>query len=204
MDRSTIEYYNQNARELFHRYSNANTGMSTYFTRAFPVKKSKILDIGCGSGRDMMILSELGYIVNGVDASWEMLTMIAEHYPRFKDRLMHLALPELAELKGLFEGILCSAVLMHIAANQLTTASQRIYELLVPRGRLLISLPHHRPEVDPISHRDGDNRLFTSVNSILDHFQTSDWQLLQHWQDEDSLGRKLRWLTLLYEKIGES
>jgi|LSQX01.3.fsa_nt_gb 2-polyprenyl-3-methyl-5-hydroxy-6-metoxy-1,4-benzoquinol methylase len=52
MDKETLDYYKNNANEIFQRYENATEGIDQFFRMAFS-PKSKVLDIGVGSGRDM-------------------------------------------------------------------------------------------------------------------------------------------------------
>ena len=58
---NTLDYYNKNSEEYFN--STLNVDMTnTYkpFLKLVP-KDGKILDLGCGSGRDSMNFMKLGY-----------------------------------------------------------------------------------------------------------------------------------------------
>jgi len=88
MDRQTIEHYDRHAAELGARYrSMQDAHRQKHFGEAFPNKGARILDVGSGSGRDVSLLHGLPF---------------------------GLPLAEDADAGGPFDGILCSAVLMHV------------------------------------------------------------------------------------------
>ena len=69
---NTLDYYNKNSEEYFN--STLNVDMTnTYkpFLKLVP-KGGKILDLGCGSGRDSMNFMKLGYEVTAVDGAKEL------------------------------------------------------------------------------------------------------------------------------------
>lgn len=66
---STIQYYDENAREFISR--TLNSDMSNIYKRfqQFLPEKATILDVGCGSGRDSRYFLNNGYSVSSFDAS---------------------------------------------------------------------------------------------------------------------------------------
>jgi hypothetical protein len=52
MDRSTIYYYNKNAEKLAELYETADISVIHTLLLRFLSEKARILEIGCGSGRD--------------------------------------------------------------------------------------------------------------------------------------------------------
>lgn len=66
MDQSTIKFYRENAKEVAERYESVVSDLSKHFSAAFNTGL-RILDIGCGSGRDLSVLQKLGYDCYGVD-----------------------------------------------------------------------------------------------------------------------------------------
>ena len=77
MDQATLEYYARHAREVSERYEGVGSddGIAYYVRYAFP-EPCKILDVGCGSGRDAARLLANGYDVYGVEpcVQWFMLS----------------------------------------------------------------------------------------------------------------------------------
>ena len=56
MDKQTKQYYADNAEHLAALYNWVKVGVSRYFNRAF-TKGDKVLDLGCGTGRDPCALT---------------------------------------------------------------------------------------------------------------------------------------------------
>ncbi|MES0490758.1 MAG: methyltransferase domain-containing protein [Leptospirales bacterium] len=167
VDELTQEYYKNSATNLTGLYDKAKNGITDLVESVFPDKSGKYLDIGAGSGRDLARLLEKGYDAIGVEPVVEMRDQAVGYYNNLKDRLFAGSLPELDSLKALkanepdpkYSGILCSAVLQHIAREDLFNSVFTIKNLLKEKGRLLISLPASRPNRKS-EERDEHDRLF--------------------------------------------
>ena len=73
MDKPTIDFYNLHANEQAALYETAD--MSSMYNRLATLlkDKGKILEIGCGSGRDARALANMGFSVVATDASEGMI-----------------------------------------------------------------------------------------------------------------------------------
>ena len=74
----TIEYYNQNA-DMFAQGTRLVdfTVVQERFSKMLPVG-SRILDFGCGSGRDTKYFLEKGYRVEATDGSFELCKLASD------------------------------------------------------------------------------------------------------------------------------
>ena len=74
----TIEYYNQNA-DMFAQGTRLVdfTVVQERFSKMLPVG-SRILDFGCGSGRDTKYFLEKGYLVEATDGSFELCKLASD------------------------------------------------------------------------------------------------------------------------------
>jgi len=177
------------------------SGVSRYFKEAF-IAGSTVLDLGAGSGRDMALLLEMGFDAYGIDASQEMVKSAAEHLPALKDRIICASiLSNELFFNREFDGILCSAVLMHITGDWINEAAVCIRNNLKENGRLLISVPVKRDDLDS-EGRTPDGRLFI-MRSIEDYtrlFELHGFTKIGYYEEGDSLGRSgVTWGVAVYE-----
>jgi 2-polyprenyl-3-methyl-5-hydroxy-6-metoxy-1,4-benzoquinol methylase len=201
MDQSTLKYYSDNAAQVAERYESVVSNLSDHFAAAFS-KGGRILDIGCGSGRDLAVLHELGFECYGVDPTPEFVAIAQRNHPELVGRIELGELPVFqTQFDGDFDGVLCSAVLMHIDIEQLPATTAAIKSCLKQGGRLLYSVPSKRLDV-VASNRDANGRLFipdqaVRLNSL---FSNLGFIEIQSWTNSDSMGRDaVEWVSVLLE-----
>jgi len=202
MDNQTQEYYKNNATQLYERYQKCEGGISKYFS-VFD-KGSKVLDFGAGSGRDLSILLDLGLDAYGYEPCDEFRNIAISNNPIMAGRLLkNITKKDNGAYK--FEGILCSAVLMHIPDDKLSLTIKEISSLLKINGKLLISIPLVRNDIDKELQRDKDGRLFILRSSeiYIDMFKKYNICLINEFKNIDGLGRiDCSWSNLLFEGPG--
>lgn len=210
LDARTLNYYTAHSRQVAGRYLSVNGGVSDYFADAFN-GFGKILDIGCGSGRDMARLLQLGHDVAGIDACQAMLDIAAQTcrtagFPA-DGRLALDCLPELKSYgDASFDGLLCSAVLMHLPEEYLFDAIYGMRRVLRPGGRLLLSIPARRPDIDPKTRRDLHDRYFADLPpaKLKLLLERVGFRLLWEKETADAQGRpETAWATFLFQRPGD-
>ena len=201
MDKATVNYYSENAKTVAERYESVVSSLSKSFGEAFK-PKSKLLDIGCGSGRDLPLLAALGHDCFGIDATPEFVTLSQSLHSELTDKILQAALPNFdPPFGGDFDGALCSAVLMHIPESELVPAAVSIKRCLKKNGRLLYSVPSKRLDV-VTENRDANGRLFVpdQSNRLQTIFEQLGFSLISKWDNADSLGRdSVEWISVLME-----
>ena len=202
MDSQTVNYYRENAAQIAKRYDEIVSSLSQHFENTFS-PHSKLLDIGCGSGRDLSILHTLGHDCYGIDPTPEFVTLAQQAHPELLGRIANGCLPELSPpFHGEFDGVLCSAVLMHIAVEDLESSANAIKNCLKNGGRLLYSVPSKRLDV-VTEDRDANGRLFIPNQSqrLLAIFENIGFTELKTWENADSFGRDaVEWESVLLER----
>ena len=201
MDDLTAAFYESHAVAVAQRYEAVESPAERQFPIAF-VEGTRVLDLGCGSGRDLARLVANGYLAFGVEPSGGLRAAAIANHPELAGKIVDGMLPDIGKpFGGDFDGILCSAVLMHVPDSQLFDAALNIRALLKQHGRLLISLPLSRGE-SLVNHRDADGRLFTpcAPEEITLLFERLGFQLIGRWDSSDVLARAgTSWFTLLFE-----
>lgn len=135
--------YDQHSDDFFQTYNKIYfSSVHRPFIRFLPKQAAaRVLDIGCGSGRDARALAKRGYTVTAVDPSKEMLRLAEARDAKKIIAWKMDALPQLLSLGNTsFSFILLSAVWMHIPPEQRESSIKRISELLENEGHLAITL----------------------------------------------------------------
>lgn len=87
----------------------------------------RVIDIGCGAGRDAKALIELGYEYTGVDISDTLLDICKLKLPRAK--FLKKSVYDLS-FASKFDGFWCTAVLLHIPRDRIDEAMTGIKSVL--------------------------------------------------------------------------
>ena len=110
---ATISYYNQNALEYF--VKTVNVPMQNLYDKFEIYLKSgdKILDLGCGSGRDSKYFLSKGYDVVSVDGSIEICRLAEKYIGKYVRNIFFDELDYVNE----FDAVWASASLLHVAGD---------------------------------------------------------------------------------------
>ena len=149
----TIDYYTENAEAFF--AATATVNMAPVYQRFLSLlpPTGRVLDAGCGSGRDAKAFADRGFCVDAFDASPELaklatiLTGQTVEVMSFTDFDRH----------HLYDGIWACASLLHVPEVDLPQALQRLWRGLKPDGVLYISFKHGTGE------REHGGRVFTDA-----------------------------------------
>ncbi len=211
MDTKTSTYYSRNAEQLAGQYATLSRQYEDHLITAFG-KAHKILDVGCGTGRDLAWLLRKGKDAYGVDPSKEMLvaasSSLAQQGLSGQGRLFEGELPGLNLFnEAEFDGVLCSAVLMHLPEEEIFDAVYTLRRIVRPGGTLVVSVPVERADVDQQTRRDAHGRLFTDLPPPKLHllFERVGFSIRESSTVADSLGREqIRWCVTEFTRLDES
>jgi SAM-dependent methyltransferase len=149
-----IDYYQQNAGTFFADTVDVDmTPLYRRFLRLLP-ERARILDAGCGSGRDARAFAEVGHKVTAFDAS-PALVALAEAY--LGQPVQCLRFQE-AAWQDAFDGIWACASLLHVSASELPDVMARLCRALEPGGILYASFKYGSGE------REHHGRRFTDLD----------------------------------------
>lgn len=190
----TINYYQNHAQAFF-----ANTigvDMSSLYAPfiAHLVPGARVLDAGCGSGRDSRAFLEMGYQVEAFDASSEMVRMASQH--------SGLAVKQMTfsdvDATDRYDGIWCCASLLHVEAHALPQVMSTLAQALKPGGIWYVSFKYGEQE------REKEGRHFSDLTeSGLTALVSPlpDVQVVSMWTTQDKRpDRAETWLNALLRK----
>lgn len=210
MDRQTAEFYAQNAQRLSVEYKQIHPAYSDKLNAIF-AGYQKILDVGCGTGRDFAYFLSKGKDIYGVDASRSMLAKANETLKQAGldpgERLTEAILPNLDAFgDGTFDGVLCNAVLMHLPEDRLFDAVFSIKRVIRPGGILLFTIPESRPGINPKTNRDSKGRLYSDLPTAKLQllFERVGFRLESSETVPDPMGREgYRWNRSVLKRLDE-
>lgn len=134
--KQTLEYYDRNAAEFIN--STVGVDMSAMydpFLRQIP-NHGRILDVGCGSGRDSLAFIQLGYDVVSIDGSGTMV----EATSNLTGRPAVLMRFDEIDFDSEFDGIWACASLLHVPRLHFSGVLQTLERALRPGGILFVSV----------------------------------------------------------------
>ncbi len=190
-----IDYYQQHAETFF--TDTVDVDMAPLYGRFLPLlpARARILDAGCGSGRDARLFTKLGHQVCAFDAS-PALVALAEHHLRQPVDCLRF---EDIRWQNAFDGIWACASLLHVPACELPAVMLRLCRALKPDGVLYASFKYGYGE------REHHGRRFTDLDepglAVLLR-QVRDLTEIETWTTNDLRpGRAAeRWLNTLLRK----
>lgn len=190
----TYDYYEKNTKEFFESTVNADVEyLYQDFLKYIPID-ARILDLGCGSGRDSKYFKDKGYKVVSVDASPALCSMA-------KDNLgIDIICKRFDELhyKEEFNGIWACASLLHCNKRELKETIKIIERALIPGGVFYASFKYGDFE----GEREGRFFLDLNENTAIDIFGKIDGlEIIKVWKSEDVRRDKdVSWINVLMIK----
>ena len=205
VDFKTAHYYSTQAASLAEKYGAASPGYDS-LCKKYTGNNARLLDIGCGTGRDIAEFRKAGFTVIGAEVSEEMIAQASVKYPEISKNLFQTGLPELTGITGTFDVILCSGVIQHIQTQFLYESFRTVTSLLEDKGIFILSFPLEYPDIDKNSMRDKDGRLFIIRPEEKYRFliERQGFIQLERIIQEDSLSRQgIKWAIHIYRKVKE-
>jgi SAM-dependent methyltransferase len=98
----------------------------------------KLLDFGCGPGRDLKTFKDMGHQPTGLEGAAPLAAMARQHSgcEVLEQNFLHLQLPQ-----AQFDGVFANAVLFHVPSIALPQVLKQLHDTLKPGGVLFSSNP---------------------------------------------------------------
>ena len=138
MKDATLDYYNENADKFVSGTVNVEfSEVQDKFLSLIP-ECGRILDYGCGSGRDTKYFLSKGYIVDATDGS-EKLCEIAHANTGIEIRQMLFS--EL-DAVAVYDGIWACSSILHVARKELKSIFEKMIRAVKPGGCIYTSFKY--------------------------------------------------------------
>jgi ubiquinone/menaquinone biosynthesis C-methylase UbiE len=132
---NTIKWYNKNAQKFadaIEKYTDPD--QFPPFIKLLP-SNAKVLDAGCGTGRDSQVLKSNGLNPIGLDLSTSMIQLAKSKYPGIEfieGDLLHLPFD-----KATFDGVWAHASLLHLKDIHSVTRALTEFSRVLKKGGIL-------------------------------------------------------------------
>lgn len=191
MSDNNVEYYNKNADSFFEGSINANMSADRDKFLSYLPAGAKLLDAGCGSGRDSKAFLDAGYDVISFDASKEMRKRATQYIGR---EVLDLRFEDISFDKE-FDGIWASASLLHVPMDELPQVMLKMRKALKEGGVMYASFKYGD------GPKPRGERMFSDFNekSIVPLFENAGFEIVWNVVGADNRpGRESeKWVTVI-------
>lgn len=134
----TLDYYDNHAREFYKTTVDVDfVTMQEHFLLKLK-EGSRILDFGCGSGRDAKCFLERGYVVDAMDGSARLCELASEHAGI---EVKNMFFQELAEVDK-YDGIWACSSILHLPVDELADVMRKMAVALRANGIIYASFKY--------------------------------------------------------------
>ena len=193
----TLDHYDQRAADFWegtrdHDVSQ-NIGALLQYIEGEP--PFKILDFGCGPGRDLKAFAELGHLAIGLEGAGRFAEMARDYSgcEVWQQDFLKLDLPP-----GQFDGVFANAALFHVPSQELPRVLLELHASLKPRGVLFASNPRGNND-------EGWNRgrygAYHDLDAWRRYLSDAGYTELSHYYRPPGLPREQQpWLASVWRK----
>lgn len=200
ISRDTLDDYRKRAAGFWEgtRGHDVSQNISALLSRINVAPPYRILDFGCGPGRDLATLTHAGHIAVGLEALPEFAEMARTHSgcTVLQQDFLALDLPD-AE----FDGIFANASLFHVPTQELPRVLKQLHATLKPGGVLFSSNPHGNDD-------EGWNRgrfgAYHRLSTWQRYLTAAGFTELEHYYRPEGLPREQQpWLASVWRAQGD-
>lgn len=134
----TLEYYNENARHFTEETVNVDfSELQNKFLNKLQ-ENARILDFGCGAGRDTKYFLNKGFVVDAIDGSAKLCKMASEYTGIPVQNVMFQDLADMEQ----YDAIWACASILHLTYHDLITVMKKMVTALKENGVIYTSFKY--------------------------------------------------------------
>jgi len=196
----TLGHYNQNAEAFWNgtRDHDVSQNVEAFLAAIKGEPPFKILDFGCGPGRDLITFKARGHVPIGLDGAADFADMA-----RAKSgcEVWHQSFLDLDLPQTVFDGIFANASMFHIPAQALPGALGKLHAALKPDGVLFSSNPRGPNKEGWVAGRYGS---YHDLDAWRAYMSEAGFAELHHYYRPEGLPREQQpWLASVWRKLRE-
>ena len=197
LTRNTLHHYEQCPHDFWQGTKDHDVSQNLdAFCAHLPSTTARVLDFGCGPGRDLRALVLRGKEAIGLDGCADFCQMAREYSGQevWQQNFIHLKLPS-----NYFAGIFANASLFHIPRESLRETLLQFHNTLVTNGIVFCSNPRG-PNIEQVNGLRYGN--YMDLEGWRAFFQDAGFQELQHYYRPKDLPREAQpWLAMVWRKV---
>ena len=193
----TLAHYDARANQFWEgtRDHDVEQNIQALLTAIGGAPPYRILDLGCGPGRDLMRFATLGHTPVGLDGSAAFVSMARDHAGC---EVLHQDFGALNLPQASFDGIFANASLFHVPRQQIDQVLQSLCAALKPEGVLFSSNPRGQGEEGFNGERYG---CYHDLDQWRAHCAAAGFDDLDHYYRPAGKPRAEQpWLATLWRK----
>jgi len=166
-------------------------------------KKAKVLDAGCGSGRDAQYFKDYEFNITAIDAAENMVKEAKKNVKGVKFKHMDMTKTDFKD--NTFDGIWANASLLHTEKKHVPKTIKELKRILKKDGILYISVKEGKGQ--EIKKKEKYNNepipfFYYSLNEIQELVEKEGLQVLNSGLSEDSILKRkdTAWINIFCKK----
>ena len=197
----TLKHYNERAAAFWEgtRHHDVKQNIEALLRHISGDPSFRILDFGCGPGRDLAVFRSLGHEATGLEGSSQLAAMAREYSccEVWEQDFLALKLPA-----DYFDGIFANASLFHVPSAELPRVLRELGAALKPNGVLFTSNPRGNNEEGWNGERYGAYHDLKSWRTFLE--QAAFDELEYYYRPPGLPLERQPWLASVWRKRSES
>ena len=197
----TIKAYSASVDDFVAKHSDINVIKNEADFFISNIKGKKILDVGCGIGRDAKYFSEQGYSITGIDLTPEFIDIAKKNVPSGHFYIADMR--KMIFMDDYFDGIWSMASILHIPKKEANKTLEEHSRILKSKGIMFLSTMEGKGESPlPASLKYGGHSKFFycyQEDELKELLESSGFSIEKFERDEKP-ERKITFFNVLAKK----